>query len=71
MIEAAFEKYDKSKEGFLSKDKLVIFFRDFLKKKGGRSSYQADKMAHAFMEMIDMDCNGKLSRQEIYEIFEE
>ena len=65
IIEEAFDKYDKGKEGFLGKDKLVLFFRDFLKKRGVDNN-EGEKIARQYMDMIDMGHSGKLSRKEIY-----
>ena len=58
-----FDKYDTSHDGNLDKMELTNFFRDILKRKGYENNYNPREVAEAFVNMVDKDGDGKISRE--------
>lgn len=67
-----FDKYDKNSDNTLDLTELTLFFRDIVKRKtenGEYDNYDPKQMAIRFIRMVDLNGDGKISREEIYKFY--
>ena len=70
----SFDKYDTSGDGCLDKEELTQFFEDILKRRrenGKKDTYSAEEMAENFINLVDLNGDEKLTREEIYEFYKQ
>lgn len=66
-----FDKYDKDKNGLLDLDEVTKFFEDLLERRNEKDKRDARELAKQLIRMIDINNDGKVSREEIYLFYRE
>jgi Ca2+-binding EF-hand superfamily protein len=64
-------RFDLNKDNLFDIEELTIFFQEIIDKKGLGNKHNAREMAIVFLNILDMDGDGKLSRSEIYAYYKE
>ena len=66
IVLSCFDKYDTSNYGTLDLNELTNFFQDVLERKNAQGKHDPKDLAHKLMCTVDVNGDGKISRQELY-----